>query len=222
MLIYFNGDSNTAGTELENTNDCFANQLANLLEADLFNDAYAGASNDRILKTTNDYINQHSPDLVIIGWSSSEREDWFINGEYKSVNSFRVNTNDLDQQSQWEYWANNKSGWLSGDYAYEKELCKYWNTKIFNFHLELSYKNIPHLFFNAIYSFNTRGSVYEYNWNNNFYGPYDKNLAMIQWADLAGYQQITPGKWHFKKDAHTNWANILYNHLINYDIVHKR
>ena len=218
MILYVNGDSNSAGTEMKNSEDCYANQLATRLNATLINDSYAGASNDSILNKTQTYlqkckINNSYPDLVVIGWSSSEREDWFVNGEYKSINSFNVNTDGLERLPEWDYWSKNKAGWLSNDPSYETQMVKYWNTKIFNFHLELEYLKIPHLFFNAIYSFNTFGPVYTYDWNNTFYKPYDKSSAMIKWADANGYQQITPGHWHYEKDAHTEWTNILYDTL---------
>jgi hypothetical protein len=213
MILYVNGDSNSAGTEMQDPNDCYANNLAQLLGASCTNQSVAGASNDHILRTTYNYLAHNRPDLMVIGWSSSEREDWFVDGEYRSVNSFFVNTDNIEQTSEWDYWSKHKAGWISGDYSYEKQLVKYWNTKIFNFHLELIHLKIPHLFFNAIYSFNLFDPVFEYNWNNTFYKPYDKNLAMIKWADDQGYEQITPGQWHFEKDAHTHWANILYSYI---------
>jgi len=219
MMLYVNGDSNSAGAEMKNVNDCYANQLAQLLNATIVNNSYSGASNDRILRTTYKYLENNIPDLLVIGWTSSEREDWFIQNEYKSVNSFHVNTLDLERMPEWKEWSENKAGWLSNDYSYEKQLVKFWNSKIFNFHLELNYCKIPHFFFNAIYSFNVFGPVYEYPWGNAFYQPYNKNSAMIRWASAQGYEEITPGKSHFEKEAHSKWANVIYKHIKDNNLI---
>ena len=37
-ILYVNGDSNSAGTEMKDPSECYANQLAQLLDANLIND----------------------------------------------------------------------------------------------------------------------------------------------------------------------------------------
>lgn len=224
MKIYVNGDSNTAGTELENPEiESVGNQLATKLGGTvILNDAVAGSSNDGILRRTYNYLNKCNgdyPDFMIIGWTSSEREDWFIDGKYQSLNNFGVNipesinTNSIDGNAGWNYYWNRKAT----SYEYHSQMIRYWNTKIFNFHLELEHLGIKHVFFNAIYNFNIYGGsdddVFEHDWQGTFYEPYALGKSMIQWATNAGYQEITPGWFHFNKDAHTEWTNILYNHI---------
>ena len=110
MILYVNGDSHSAGAEAVN-NHCFAEDdplyrglgrrphpdnerasygclIANELRAILHCDAEAASSNDRIIRTTRDYIeNEGKPDFVLIGWSTWERQEWFYNDRWWQVNA---------------------------------------------------------------------------------------------------------------------------------------
>jgi lysophospholipase L1-like esterase len=84
MLIYFNGDSNVAGTELPETTHGMAPKLAERFDGQyktkFINDATPGASNDLIYEQTLDFLNNPSspkPDLVVIGWTQFNRVQWF-------------------------------------------------------------------------------------------------------------------------------------------------
>lgn len=92
MLIYFNGDSNVAGAELDDPdNESMAAVISQHFNADRVVDALNGASNDRIYDTTLRYIeNNAAPDLVIIGWSEHWREQWYLDGEFHEVNHIEV------------------------------------------------------------------------------------------------------------------------------------
>ena len=110
MLIYFNGDSNTEGTELDNPSEQgFAGKLAKKFNAQHINQAFAGASNDKIFRTTEEYLQEcktknQFPDLIIIGWTEWIREDWFINGEYHSLNSFGLRNPETVDQARFKQW----------------------------------------------------------------------------------------------------------------------
>ena len=97
MILYVNGDSHTAGAEAANphafANDdprynylgrlphpdnllvSFGNILAKNLSAELYCDAESASSNDRIIRTTRHYLRTNQPDLIVIGWSTWEREE---------------------------------------------------------------------------------------------------------------------------------------------------
>ena len=102
MLIYVNGDSHSAGAEAvtphafakddplyhglgrrphpDNLQASYGCVLANELFAVLDCDAESASSNARILRTTNQWLDQNSdPDaLVIIQWSTWERQEWLL------------------------------------------------------------------------------------------------------------------------------------------------
>ena len=63
MILYVNGDSNSAGAELVNLSNSWFNVLSKELKVELVNQAIGSASNDRILRTTQEFINQHTDDI---------------------------------------------------------------------------------------------------------------------------------------------------------------
>jgi hypothetical protein len=95
----------------------------------------------------------------------------------------------------------------------------YWHNKIFNIHKLLEYKKIPHLFFNAFDEFILPGEVAQLDWNNVFLTPYSKELIYTEWCQRQGYKEITPGWKHYESAAHTQWANVMHNHITKHNIV---
>jgi hypothetical protein len=81
MIMYVNGDSHTAGLGIEKE-ETFAHHIARHYGAEYINEAKSGGSNNRILRLTNTYLDNHKPDFVLIGWSSWEREEWLYEGRY--------------------------------------------------------------------------------------------------------------------------------------------
>lgn len=74
-MLYVNGDSFTYGTGVD-SQDTWPSLLAQRLGMDLVNDAVPGGSNDRIVRTSLDFMTRHRPDLVVIAWSSFLRTEW--------------------------------------------------------------------------------------------------------------------------------------------------
>ena len=84
MILYTNGCSFTWGDELSNRNSRYANLLANKLNCELVDGSMCGASNERILRTTLDYLQDPKTDLenliVVIGWSGISRTELYNDG----------------------------------------------------------------------------------------------------------------------------------------------
>jgi hypothetical protein len=102
VILYVNGDSHSAGAEAVNTYSfaqddslywnmdrephpdnlrvSYGCELANMLGAILQCDAESASSNDRIIRTTYKALDIVKPELVIIGWSTWEREEWWHQG----------------------------------------------------------------------------------------------------------------------------------------------
>jgi hypothetical protein len=229
MKIFFNGDSHTSGSELYfPTQDAYPYQLAKLLDGEIVgNPAVGGASNDRILRTTEEYLRDcertnEYPDLIVIGWSEPTRLDWFVNGKYESlysedfppVESHKVNDTRATHFSQdWRHT------------SIEYVMTQYHHEKIFNLHQHLEYLKIPHLFFNAVNSFNTlieknkpfAGDLHNYEffkheWNDCFWNPYeDEDGSFRTWGLKKGYAET---KWyHLSEDAHADFAQTLYQYI---------
>jgi hypothetical protein len=229
MKIFVNGDSHTSGSELYfPTQDAYPYQLAKLLNGEIVgNPAIGGASNDRILRTTEEYLKEceranEYPNLIVIGWSESCRVDWFVDGVHESIQSQNLTperTKQIDP-ARAKYFTQD---WRH--HSIEYVMTQYHHEKIFNLHQHLEYLKIPHLFFNAVHSFNTviewhkpfAGDLHNYEffkheWNDCFWNPYeDKDGSFRTWGLNKGYVET---KWlHLSEDAHTDFAQTLYQYI---------
>ena len=231
MNIYFNGDSYVAGDELDNpTTQGFATKLASKLNATFLNQAEGGSSNSLILRKVQEYLYECKksmvfPDLVVIGWSESMREDWFFHDTYHSVAGTgpRVDTFDL---LGYQYWTKH----MKSSFQYLHQMSKFYNRAIHNLHRELTYLKIPHVFFNAIVPLNITeihnpdslqdDLLLKLYWGDNFFYPYDQEIMTWRgWAIANNHREVTPGKFHYDELAHTGWADVIYKYIKEKNIV---
>ncbi len=229
MILYVNGDSHTAGAEAVNSfafaNDdpqykylgrdphpdnlfvSYGNILAKNLSAELYCDAESASSNDRIIRTTKHYLKNNRPDLIVIGWSTWEREEWLYEGQYWQINAGGVGDDWPDAiKQQYKHWINNIDHQQKEQEAHEK---------IWALHQELS--DIPHLFFNSYLALNF---TTQYDWNNSYLYPYDNAYTYYHWLSNQGYKTVNPKSYHYGPDAHQSWANHLTK-IINESIITK-
>jgi hypothetical protein len=202
LKILFNGDSHTVGSNTT-ISDRFSNLVASAFDADNVNLAKVGGSNTRILRTTQEYINNNSVDLIVIGWTTWEREEWEYHSKYYDVNSSGHDVLPVELTDKYKNWVVKQTP--------ETLISKSqkWHETIYNFHLELEQKNIKHLFFNCMYNFFQ--PLNEYNWSNQYIGPYDNNSSYY-W-NLKN-QGIDADSWyHYGADGHAVWAKLLINYI---------
>lgn len=230
-MIYFNGDSNVAGSELEDPDLGMAGCLARGLGLPYENHAFGGASNDRIYDTTMEWLFDRSsykpvikrrPDLVVIGWTQFSRIQWFLvdqwnSGEFWEVNNLGVGIPIPEEyQARYEFWKTD----IRYDGHWDAVLGKYWHNKIFNLHCMLDYFEIPHLFFNAFQCFLRHGlTLDQQQWNGRFMNPYDDSLCYVPWCFRQGYEEITPGWNHFREDAQEAWALTMLDQIQTHKIL---
>ena len=206
-LFLFNGDSNVAGCELENpTEESMAAVISKHYNAKNINLSVDGSSNDRIYETTIEYLkNNPSPDFVMIGWSDMGREQWYLNGEMHEVNHLDVGKRIPEEyRRRYQFWKHN----IRVNADWHRVMGFYWHNKIYNLHMILREKNIPHYFFNAFHAFNIPKEQY-LDWHGSFYRPYWQNCTYINWCIEHDYKEITPDWLHFNADAHQAWAEEL-------------
>ena len=164
MILYVNGDSHTAGAEAVNPH-AFAEDDGNLahlgrlphpanlavswgkqvsiaLRAAFHCDAESASSNARILRTTRQWLasngKNHPDQLIVIQWSTWEREEWFHNGIYYQVGS--SGTDHVPQELQEKY----KQHVIGTDWPTKTQQA---HNDIWQFHKELETDNIKHVFF---------------------------------------------------------------------------
>jgi hypothetical protein len=224
LILYVNGDSHSAGAEAVN-NYCFAiddikkyyrlgraphpdnlkvsygQLVADNLDYQLVCDAESGASNTRILRTTYSYLEKTTPDLIIIGWATWEREEWMFDDKYYQFSA------GLDPAHLPKEIAEVFKKWVI-DRWQPHIYCKYWQDQIWQLHQDLMLKQIPHLFFNSYCNLIIPKSE-ELNWGDSYLDPYSQQGTYWDWVSELGYQTVNPKSFHFGADAHQAWANHL-------------
>jgi hypothetical protein len=194
MLLYANGDSHTASWS-------YVDVIGENFGTEFVNQAFNGSSNASIIRRTRDYLKNTTPDLIIIGWSTWEREEWQQDDLYYNVNSSGHDDLPKELQSKYKKWVSTQT---------QQTLIaksKHWHTKIFEFHQELG--AIPHVFFNCMYNF--FNTTYEYPWGNCFIGPYDNDQSYYHWLKAQGCEANV--WYHYNPDGHRLWASKLIDYI---------
>lgn len=222
MILYVNGDSHSAGAEAvvpycfaeddylyrglgrrphpDNERASYGCLIANHLNAILHCDAESASSNSRIIRTTRDYLQEYTPDIIIIGWSTWEREEWLLNDRYWQVNAGGIG-HDWPSEIKERY----KKYIAQIDWnVYEQQA----HNEIFAFHKELQEQNIKHLFFNCYSDFVNQPMV---DWNDCYVEPYDPDMTYWKWLSDNGFK--SNDAYHFRADAHRKWAEFLLPRL---------
>ena len=222
MILYVNGDSHSAGAEAinsfafaeddplyralgrkphpDNERVSYGCLLANAFFAILHCDAESASSNDRIIRTTQNYLTQHKPDAIIIGWSTWEREEWLHDNIYWQVNAGGISEdwpNPIKQQ--YKEWIANI------DYRQKEQEAQ---DKIWALHQELA--DIPHIFFN---SYAPLAVDHQRDWGSSYLHPYDHDYTYYNWLNKQGFCTVNTSSYHYGADAHRAWAKFLLPHL---------
>lgn len=241
MILYVNGDSHSTGADCvspfsfandsdkywgtphrhahqANILECFGTKVAAQLGWDWINQAESGGCNDRIIRTTEVFLETSNiQDLVIlIGWTTWEREEWLHNGIYYQVNASGTDQVPPELQDKYKQWVIKQD-----DIVRERKMLD-WHEKIHQFHLSLRQRGIRHLFFNTYSDFAPIGrnqiTTYNqnpgfHNWHNNYIDPYNQDSTYYYWLQNAGFKTVADGNYHYGKDAHSKWAEYLAPHL---------
>jgi len=229
LILYVNGDSHTAGAEAVN-HHCFAEDdelyrglgrqphpdnlyvsyatlLANSQGVLLDCAAESGASNERILRTTKEYLREKQKPLgILIGWSTWERVEYLYEGTYYQFSAGGVGRDwPPAVQDYYKQWVLNTD---------VNNKAVHWHNQIFDLHLELQDQKIPHLFFNTFSAFN-HDTIDRRDWANSYIDPYNHDGTYYYWLKSQGFQTVNPNSYHFGPDAHRAWAEFLDPHLTN-------
>jgi hypothetical protein len=177
---------------------------------DIVNDAQSGASNTRILRTSKEYLaSNQTPDLIVIGWSTWEREEWQHENQYYNVNSSGHDPLPKILEHSYKKWVIEQTPEILN----KKSL--HWHKKIFQFHKELLQKNIKHIFFNCMYNFFQIEDKLD--WDMNFIGPYDNDSSYYWWLTQQGYES---DKWyHFRASGHQAWGDRLISYIKEHNLL---
>jgi hypothetical protein len=229
MILYVNGDSHTAAAEAVNTH-AFAEDdtalfylgraphpenlavswgkvLSLAIRSGFRCDAESASSNARILRTARKWLSNgganHPDQLIVIQWSTWEREEWLHNGTYYQVGA--SGTDHIPQDLQEKY----KNYVLGTDWKTKTEAA---HQEIWQFHNELKNQNIKHIFFNGNNDFSSIKD--QKDWGISYIDPYDPAQTYDAIIRSAGVDTVTPDSWHFGRDGHSSFARFILNYII--------
>ena len=232
MLIYVNGDSHTAAAEAvtphafaeddpfytglgrkphpDNLRASYGCVLANELYAILDCDAESASSNTRILRTTNQWLDR-DPDpeaLVIIQWSTWERQEWLLDGKLYQVTA--SGTDDVPEAHAQRY----KEFVATVDWRQCRDQA---HEQIWQLHERLQDLGMTHVFFNGNNHF--EGMLDQRDWGTSYINPYDRQGTFSAILTNHQFQTVSPHSWHFGAVAHEFWAGYLLRYLRTHHMI---
>lgn len=226
MKLLINGDSHTAGAEAvnshafaeddrkyiymgraphpDNLKASWGKKLGNMLNLSTHVLAESASSNDRILRTTNHWLAEHDPKdtFVIIQWSTWEREEWNVNGEFFQVNASGIDHVPGSHKERYKEFVANVD-WT--------RCTTNWHKRIIKYHEYLSEQGIPHLFFNGNTDFSKVNERYEF--GPSYVEPYTGSYH--SWLQANRYKTVSPDSYHYDERAHGAWAKHIMRHILD-------
>lgn len=227
MRLYVNGDSHAAAAEAavphafaeddsryqylgrrphpENFRVSWAHLLSQALEADLEIDAESASSNDRIQRTTRERLaSGPRPDVVIIQWSTWERQEWLIQGQHFQITASGTDDVPPDHRIRYQQYIADLDWGQCRDH---------WHREIWQLHLDLQDLAIDHVFFNGNSHFGDIPPDQRWSWGASYVNPYDPKSTYDQWLRRQGHSPVSSGSWHFGPDAHRSWADFMLQYI---------
>ena len=175
-------------------------------------DAESASSNDRIVRTTYEHLtgvqgmfNGNKPDIIVIGWTTWEREEWW---HPETARYWQINGGGVGHDWPEEFKQRYKQ--FVADIDFNDSMYRA-QSKIWTLHKDLQAMNINHLFFN---SFEQLSNVELLDWEGCYLEPYNPKYTYYNWLKEKGFETVRPDSYHFGPDAHTAWAEFLYQTLV--------
>jgi hypothetical protein len=227
MILFISGDSHAAAAEAINSH-AFAEDdpalaylgrvphpdnlaiswgrlLSLTLKAGFHCAAESASSNARILRTTRDWLRQQrgfNDVLMIIQWSTWEREEWLYDGVYYQVGA--SGTDSVPAEAAERY-----RNYIVG--VNWKQKTQEAHDEILKFHQELTDQGIRHIFFNGNNDFSQITDRQD--WGTSYIGPYDPKLTYDAIVRAGGIHTVTPNSWHFGRDGHSHFHRFMLNYI---------
>jgi hypothetical protein len=229
MILYVNGDSHAAAAEAVNPHAfaeddpayffsgrrphpdnlvaSWAKQLSQTLSSALHLDAESASSNARIIRTTRAWLAERADTahnvLVVIQWSTWEREEW----EYNGV-TYQVNGSGIDHVPP-EAIDRYKNFVINLDW---KQKTQQAHNDIWRFHQELKKQKIRHIFVNGNNDFSKIAK--QKKWGTDYIGPYDPAQTYNALIRAQGIETVASNSWHFGKDGHSFFHRFMLQYII--------
>lgn len=227
MILYVNGCSHSAAAEAAvhhawacddgelwqhgdephpaNLAVSYGKHIADELGAELVCEASSGGSNDRIIRTTKQWI-ENNPDkladtFMILQWTTWEREEWLHEGKWYQVNASGIDIVPPELEEQYKNYVINVDWNVKTPEAHDK---------IWAMHLHLKELGIKHLFFSGHSTFSDIQN--RQNWGSSYMHPYSRDDSYHNWLKNNGGTYANPQSYHFDAESHCIWAK----HVLQY------
>lgn len=229
MILYVNGDSHTAAAEAvnqhafaeddsqyfylgraphpDNLQVSWGKLLSLTLQAGFKCDAESASSNSRIIRTTREYLKNRPTKediLVIIQWSTWEREEWEYEGQYYQVNASGIDHVPQPLQEKYRNYV------IGVDWEFKTQQA---HDQIWSFHQELEAEGIRHIFFNGNTDFAKIKD--QKDWGSNYVHPYDPDYTFNALIQASGIETVAPNSYHFGKDGHSFFNRFMLQYIID-------
>ena len=234
MILYVNGCSHSAaaeatvphawavddgqywdrGTEPHPANLAvsYGRHIADALNAELICQASSGGSNDRIIRTTTDWIEHNNNRLantfMILQWTTWEREEWFYQGTWYQVNASGIDIVPNELQERYKNYVIDVDWNVKTPQAHDK---------IWWMHAYLKNLGIRHLFFSGHSTFSDIQN--QHNWGKEYMHPYVREESYHNWLKNNGGTYSHPEGYHFDAKSHRLWADHVLQYMLNNQIV---
>jgi hypothetical protein len=229
-MLYVNGDSHTAGAEAvnphafaeddpalfylgraphpDNLSVSWGKLLSLTLKSAFRCDAESASSNSRIMRTTNEWLAGAGRDfpeqLVIIQWSTWEREEWVYDGQTYQIGASGLDWVPAGLEPQYKQFVVDVDWYEKTARAHEE---------IWQFHLDLERQGIRHIFFNGNNDF-SHMKKHRYDWGTSYVDPYDPTLTYNAIIRSKGIDTVMPNSWHFGRDGHSAFHRFILDYII--------
>lgn len=222
VKVFVNGDSHTAQVYGEGPGRTATKILADRYGCDYENIALAGGSNQRIIRTTQERLKDLDPaeTLIIIGWSSFERTEWYYRDHWHQICGDAAYRVDPDLADLWKQHID--SWWVDDNHeAWRRQ--EEQHVAIWTFHRLLSDLGYAHVFYQGCKTFFFDGcpqqdQPFTLPWPDGVWAhdPYVKlqedNTRIIEsfshYVENRGCQHVDD-RAHYGQDAHDLWAEYL-------------
>jgi hypothetical protein len=228
MILYVNGDSHTAAAEAVNPHAfaeddstffylgraphptnlavSWGRHLSLALRTGFYCAAESASSNTRIMRTTRAWLQTltgYNEVLVIIQWSTWEREEWLIEDTYYQINASGIDHVPQSHQQQYKEFVAGVDWTKKTQQAHDE---------IWAFHQELEAQGIRHIFVNGNTDFSKIAN--RQSWGTNYIGPYDPSLTYNAIVRAKGVETAAPNSYHFGKDGHSVFHRFMLQYII--------
>ena len=200
MLLYANGDSHTASWS-------YIDVIGENFGTEFVNQAINGTSNASIIRRTREYLKHTRPDLIIIGWSTWEREEWLIDDILYQINASGTDHVPVSHQEQYKDYISNINWQQKTRDAHEA---------IWNFHQDLESVGVKHIFFNGNNDFSK--IEIQKDWGTSYIGPYDP-ASTYDAIVSEKCETVSPTSYHYGPDGHRVWAQFLTKYIVDNKLI---